>query len=171
MKLKIADLPIAIVAALAIAGAEASMLDSLGSRSGQGAASTPASALSAAPLPLHQATLADPGGAGSFLSASSPGHWVKEFSPETGGERTKLFFSLNTFDFISVARFASSVPLVVMDGEAGGVVGHGAAGPAFIETAMASSRFSTDSQPNAYAMLLAGLVLIVMVARQRMGQE
>lgn len=166
MRLRIADISIVIAAACAIAGANASMVDTLGARSGQDAAVNAAGALSAVPFPLDHVTLSEPGGAGSFRSASRPGGWVKAFSPEARSERTNLFFSLNTFPFVTVARYAASAPL-----NGGGVMGLSSAGQTFIETAGPSLSFSKELQPNPYAMLLAGLVLIGLMARQRMGQE
>lgn len=164
MRLRIADILIVMVAAFVIAGVEASMVDSLGSRGGQKAAVTAAGASTPLRFPLNHATLSEPGTALSFSAASSPGSWVREFSPEASG--TKMFFSLNAFPFVSVARYAAMAPFDAADG-----MGLGAAGQTFVETAGPSSSFSRDPQPKPYAMLLAGLFLIGLMARQRMGQE
>lgn len=163
--LRIADIVLVMVAAFAIAGVEASMVDSLSARGGQKAAVTAAGASSAQRSPLNHAALSEPGAARSFSAASSPGSWVHEFSPEGGG-RTHLLSSLNAFPLVSAARYAALAPFDAAD-----VMGLGVAGQTFVESAGPSSSFSSDPQPKPYAMLLAGLVLIGLMARQRMGKE
>jgi hypothetical protein len=179
---KIADLSMVMIAAFMIGGAHAAAatlespgvttvaaLDSM--RAHEAAA---AGGLSAAPYPLREPGLSASSAPDSFRFASMPGRWLSEFSAPAPAERPNLFFSLRTSDFVTMARYAASEPLTLADiGLSGGLDawGVGPTGQGFMDAAISPSRPSGNQQPDAYAMLLAGLVLIGLMARRRLSQD
>lgn len=165
MRLKIVARSAVVACALALVGAEAFAIALPRSASTEGLAAGNADPLQAFAYSSDGVIASGSGAYGSFQFSARPGHWVSEFLPGTGRTPVEQLSGAAASGGVTVARYASFASLAPQ-----GVVGHGvAAGLAFSDAAAAASRSEDSRQPNSYAMLFAGLALIGLMARQRIG--
>lgn len=165
MRLKIVARSIALACVLALAGADAFAIALPRSASPEGPAAGNTDPLQAFAYSSEGVIAAGSGAYGSFQFSTRPGHWVGEFLPGAGRASVEQLSGAAASGGVMVARYASFASPAPQ-----GVGGYGIApGRAFGDAAAGASRSEDSRQPNSYAMLLAGLALIGLMARQRIG--
>jgi uncharacterized protein (DUF58 family) len=171
VRLRIVACAVALALMLAMAGGDAFALAlkrSVSPGDPAGGSADPLKALAHAPGGRVAAgSAAD----GSFQLSAKPGRWVSEFLPRAAGDQADPL-AVAGASRLATVRYMSSASLVPegagASGAADGLVMNGL-GLAFIDAATASPYPEGIRPPNANAMLLAGLALIGLMARQRIS--